>query len=221
MKEDRNLADNMLSAINSGKSFKEVAKSNGLSLSSAGNLLKAHFGKNYKTLREEAFKEALKKIESGEIYSFELRRDFGLSPRSFYRKLVGYHKSPILLDESERRPLGEDRIGDLINTLKEDKDYHLNLRLLCGDDLASIARDLGVEHQAVDAYLLGTGFYSLWKERRRNNINKSMQEIINILRAEIPFANRLKPESSSLQERVDEAHTIYEANLSVNSLAFN
>lgn len=177
----KSLADKMLSEIEAGKGFSEIADSNGISLNWARKLLIENFGRSYIKLREEAFKEGIKLVESGELYSFELRQRFEISPRTFYQELAEYGKRHLLMQESEKRPLPENRFGDLINSLDEQTDYDLNLSLLCGDNPVDIAKKRNVKRQFIDTYLLGAGLHSIWKERHKK-ISKETEQALDLAR---------------------------------------
>lgn len=169
------LADNMLSQINSGKSFQEIADSNGLNLGVAGNILREHFGKGYRQLREEAFNESLTRVKSGKLELFQVRDTFDLCPTTFYGKIQekGIRH---LFDSDREKDLSEERLKSLYKSLERNGDNELDALLRAGLPLVEIGDFLGMNDRYVEHYMFGSGQHHIWKKNHDEPISKVHKE---------------------------------------------
>ncbi|MDO8564056.1 MAG: hypothetical protein Q7R87_03545 [Nanoarchaeota archaeon] len=201
--ERRDLADSMLADITSGKSFSEIASSNGVHLNVAGDLLRKNFGKGYRQLREEAFKKALSRVETGELELFQLRDNFEFSPSSFYGKLCENEKRDLIYSNKEEDASPE-RLKLLYKSLERNGNRELDALLRAGLPLVEIGVFLGMNNRYVEHYMFGSGQHHIWHKKHEEllatahkpkKLNVIRSGLLGILLHTIPH---LKPENERL-----------------------
>ncbi|MEK6890441.1 MAG: hypothetical protein AABX35_04610 [Nanoarchaeota archaeon] len=184
--ERRSLADKMLLAINDGKSFSEITKSNGMNLVNGGTLLKKEFGKNYRQLREEAFKKALSRVETGELELFQLRDNFEFSPSSFYGKLCAHGKRALIYSNKEEDASPE-RLKLLYKSLERNGNGELDALLRAGLPLVEIGVFLRMHDVYVENYMFGSGQHYIWKRENKHLTSRTdeYERNLKLLRSNI------------------------------------
>ncbi len=197
--ETKSLADNMLSQINSGKRFQDIASSNELSLGEAGKILRSHFGKKYMDLRNEAINRDLEAVSRGEEHLFKVRVKFRFAPHSFHNLLSRSNRRDLYLLEKPVKGLA---VLDLFDSLKEDGDSTLDKLCREGVSLPAMAEVKGMSRQQVEQYILGSGQHNLWYERRNQAKQEKKQIVLDEKAKQQPLLDARGDLINTLKEKV-------------------